>query len=281
MTKRKLLKTIILTLAIIATAVLCTIAIIGTTENKSYAVTYYSNGSVAKSFSYKSGEKHKVLSEPFLSTADGKQLYGWYDETGKFYKDIQVTVNKEYNFYEACGLIVKSKEQFKTAIAQAGTFIRLGASMTIDEKIVLPSDGMIIIDLNGYSLNVTSKDVAFEGKNTSIHIMNTSTTGNGKISHTGVVTNADLMDASLFRLAPSTRKNVNIHLFKNANVETNVGLFDIVSDLTYSKYTYNFDIESAVTANFLVRTYGINNAMFKVYDTAYINLIGQYAFEDR
>lgn len=281
MTKRRLLKTIILMIAICAMVVLCTIAIIGATENKTYTVNYYSNGSVMKSLTFKDGEKHKVLNTPLSSVSADKQLYGWYDDTGKFYKDIQITVSKDYNFYEAYGLVVKSKDAFVKAIASAGTYIRLGASMTIDEKVILPSDGLIIIDLNGYNLNVVSKDVAFEGRNASIHIMNSSTSGNGKIAHTGEATNSDLMNASLFQLSPGGRKGVNIHLFKNANIETNVGLFDIVSDLTYSRYTYTFDVESSVKANFLVRTYGIKNAMFKVYDTAYINVTGQYAFEDR
>ncbi len=281
MTKRKLLKTIILMLAICAMVVLCTIAIIGASENKTYTVNYYSNGSVTTSLSFKDGEKHRVLNTPLSSVSSDKQLYGWYDETGKFYKDIQITVNKDYHLYEAYGLVVKTKDAFVKAISGAGTYIRLGASMSIDEKIILPTDGIIIIDLNGYNLNITSEDVAFEGRNTSIHILNSSTSGNGKIAHTGVATNNDLMNASLFKLAPGVRKNVSVHLFKNANIETNVGLFDIVSDLTYSRYTYKFDIESSVTANFLVRTYGINNAMFKVYETASINVTGQYAFEDR
>lgn len=281
MTKRTLLKTVILALTLCAVAILLTIAIIGATENKSYTVTYYSNGNVAKTYTFKDGEKHKVLNTQFATASADKQFFGWYDETGKFYKDIQITVNKNYTLYEAYGLNVKSKDSFTSAIGQAGTYIRLGASIALDGKLTLPNDGLVIIDLNGYNLNITSEDVAFVGRNASIHILNSSTAGNGKITHTGVATNTDLMNASVFRLSPGTRKNVNVHLFKNANIETNVGLFDIVTDLTYSRYTYTFDIESTVSANFLVRTYGINNALFKVYDTAYIKVTGQYAFEDR
>ena len=281
MTKKPLLKIIILAFAIVVISILCTVAIIGAEENKTYTVTYYSNGSVAKTLTFKNGEKHMVLTEPLATTNQSKQFFGWYDDNGQFYGRIQLTVDRDYNLYEAYGVNVKTTDDLLKYLSQAGTFIRLGTSIGLTEKVTLPNDGMVAIDLNGYNLNITSTDYAFEGKNTNIHILNSSTSGSGKIAHTGVATNSDLMNAALFKLAPTGRKNINIHFFKNANIETNVGLIDIVSDLTYSKYTYKFDVASSVTANFLVRTYGVKNATFKVYDTAHINVTGQYAFEDR
>ncbi len=281
MTRKQLLKIIILAFAIVAISILCTVAIIGAEENKTYTVTYYSNGSVAKTYTFKSGEKHTVLTEPFATSNQSKQFYGWYDDNGQFYGRIQLTVDRNYNLYEAYGVTVKTKDDLVKYLGQPGTFIRLGATIALNEKVTLPSDGMVAIDLNGNNLTISSTDYAFEGRNNSIHILNSSTTGAGKISHTGIATNADLMNAALFKLSPTGRKNVSIHLFKNATVETNVGLFDIVTDLTYSKYTYKFDVASSVTANFLVRTYGINNATFTVHETAHINVTGQYAFEDR
>lgn len=280
--KRRLTKITILVLAIIATALLCTLAIIGATEDKTYTVTYYSNGNVSEVFNIPAGQTHNLLSKPFSSTQDGKQLYGWYDDLGTFHlnNSKQITVNKNYTFYEACGTSVVSKEEFVKAIKQAGHFVRLGANITVDEMITLPSNGLVVIDLNGYNLTLNSKEIAFKGVNASIHIVNTSTSG-GKIVHTGEASNADLMDATLFSLSPNPRKNAEIRFFKNTGVETNVGLIDIVSDLTYSKNTYSFVVDGSVKANFLVRTYGIKDAVFKVGEAASINVTGQYVFEDR
>ena len=281
MTKRKVLKGIVLALTIIAMAVICAVAIIGAEENKTYTVSYYTNGSVMKSYTYQSGEKHDVANKPFSTQTANKQFFGWYDDSGTFFEPMQITVNKNYNFYEAYGLIVKTTEDFVKAIKQGGTFIRLGASIRIEETVKLPSSGLAIIDLNGYNITIETEDVGFEAYSSGIHIMNTSKSGTGKISHTGIAQNADLMDASLFKINPTLRNNVSIHLFKNANIESNVGIFEIASDLTYSKYTYNFDIESSISGNFIVRTYGINNAIFKMYETAHVSVTGQCAFEDR
>ena len=262
MTKRKVLKGIVLALTVIAMVVICTIAIIGAEENKTYAVTYYTNGAVMKSYTYQSGEKHDVANKPFSTQSANKQFFGWYDDNGNFYEPMQITVNKNYNLYEAYGVTVKTTEDFVKAIKQGGTFIRLGAAIRIEETVKLPTSGLVIIDLYGYDINIETKEVGFEGYSSGIHIMNTSKSGTGKISHTGVAKNPDLMDATLFKLTPTLRNNVSIHLFKNANIESNVGLFEIVSDLTYSKYTYNFDVESSITGNFITRTYGIKNAIF-------------------
>ncbi|MBO5356930.1 MAG: leucine-rich repeat protein [Clostridia bacterium] len=281
--KKKFAKSIIIVLAIVATILACTLAIIASNENKSYTVTYYSNGNVAKVYTVEAGGKHDLATKPFATEQTGKQLFGWYDETGKLYPNngLRLTVNQNYTFYEAYGSNVKSEADFIKGVKQAGNYVKLGASIALDEVVALPTNGLVIIDLNGYSLTVTSKDVAFTGTNAGIHILNTSSSGIGKILHTGEVSSADLMDAALFTLTPNLKKNVDVHLFKNTNIETNVGLFDIVSDLTYSKYTYSFSVDGSVTANFLVRTYGIKNAAFKTNDTTALNVTGQYAFEDR
>lgn len=281
MIKRKILKVAILAVAIAIVSILCTVAILGADETKTYTVSYYSNGALAQSFTLEEGAKHIVLQSPFASSNANKQFYGWYDETGKFYKDMQITINQNYTFFEAYGSVVTTKEEFVRAIGQAGNFVRLGASITLDTVVTLPSDGMTIIDLNGYNITVTSEDYAFYAENTSIHILNSSSTGNGKISHTGHATSQDLMNACLFKLEPSLRKNASVHLFKNANIESNVGLFEIFSDLTYSKYTYTFDVDSAITGQFIVRSYGIKDATFKVHENAHVNVLGPIAFEDR
>lgn len=281
--KRRLTKISILVLAMIAMTLICTLAIIGATENKSYTITYYSNGNVARVFNLTAGSTHNLLSEPFSSTQEGKQLYGWYDEEGTFHPNNskRITVNQNYTFYEAYGSSIKTEEAFVKAIKQAGHFIRLGASFTVDEEITLPTGGLVVIDLNGYNLTVKSKDVAFKGTNASIHIINTSSSGTGKIIHTGEASNADLMDAALFTLNPALKKNAEVRLFKNTSIETNVGLFDIVSDLTYSKYTYSFFVDGSVKSDFLVRTYGINGATFKTTEATALNVTGKYVFEDR
>ncbi|MBR2024728.1 MAG: leucine-rich repeat protein [Clostridia bacterium] len=281
MIKKRFLKIAILAITVSIMALICAIAIIGASETKSYTVSYYSNGVLAQSIPLQEGTKHIVLSTPFASNNANKQFYGWYDETGKFYKNMEITVNKNYTFYEAYGMIVTDKSEFVRAIGQAGNYVRLGASITLDEVITLPTNGLVIIDLNGYDITVTSEEYAFYTENASVHILNSSTTGTGKITHTGVATNLDLMNASLFRFAPSLKKNASIHLFKNANIQSNVGLFDIVSDLTYSKYTYNIDVDSAISGEFIVRTYGINDASFTMHENAYVTVLGQYAFEDR
>lgn len=280
--KKRLTKSIILVLAIVATMLLCTLAIVGATENKTYTVTYYANGAVAKTVKVEAGGSHTMLKTPLSSTNSSKQLYGWYDETGTISNGLVIrNIDKDYTFYEAYGKMVKNEADFLAAVRQAGTFVRLGASITVDELITLPNTGIAIIDLNGYTLTIESKDVAFSGKSSSLHILNSGTSGSGKIIHTGEASNEDLMDSALFTLAPDLKRNAEIRLFKNANIETNVGLFDIVTDLTYSNYTYNFLVESSLKAEFLVRTYGIKNASFKTASSAVLDVTGQYVFEDR
>ena len=138
MTKKPLLKIIILAFAIVVISILCTVAIIGAEENKTYTVTYYSNGSVAKTLTFKNGEKHMVLTEPLATTNQSKQFFGWYDDNGQFYGRIQLTVDRDYNLYEAYGVNVKTTDDLLKYLSQAGTFIRLGTSIGLTEKVTLP-----------------------------------------------------------------------------------------------------------------------------------------------
>lgn len=281
-TQGKAIRALLVLAIIVALTIICAVCVIASAEKKTYTITYYSNGGVSKVVTVEAGGRHELLKTPLSYQQSDKKLFGWYDETGKLYSNITfMNISKDYTFYEAYGKNAGTEADFIKAIKQGGCYVRLSADIVVDDLITLPASGLAIIDLNGHNLTINSKDVAIRGMNSSIHVLNNGTSANASIIHTGEPTNADLMDSALFSLTPTLKRDAEIRFFPNANVKTNVGLFDIVSDLTYSNYTYNFLVESNVEANFLVRTYGIKNATFNITDTASINIIGQYMFEDR
>ena len=282
MRKNRLVKFIVLALVVVTAVIVCSLAVMGAGENKTYNINYYSNGKLAKTEKVAAGTvKYTILKNQLSSAQQGKTFYGWYGETGEFYGSILTNIESDYNLYEAYGVEVATKEEFIAAASKPGTYIQLADHLIIDEVVTLPSSGSITINLNGFRMTVRGEDVAFVGKNPTVHIMNTGTASTSRIAHTGVATNPNLMDAALFTFEPNPTANVEIRVFKNATVESNVGLFDIVSEMTYSKYTYNFLIDGNLKGNFLVRSYGIKDATFKMSSTARLDVLGQYAFEDR
>ena len=280
--KKRLAKSIILAISIVAIMLLCTIAIVGASENKTYKITYYTNGNVSKTVTVKEGDSHTLLNKQLSSSQSGKTFFGWYDENGQFYDYTFISkVDRDYSLYEAYGKAAGNEADFLSAVKQAGTYLRLTQSITIDEVINLPSSGLVIIDLNGKNLTINTNDVAFKTTNASIHIMNSSKNASGQIIHTGVASSEDLMDASLFTLEPTGRRDVNVTIFDKAVIKSNVGLFDVVSDLTYSSYTCHFRVDGELEGKFLVRSYGIKNATFETSETTKLNVTGQFVFEDR
>ena len=280
--KKSLIKPTIIAILILIMAVACAIVIVGATETKTYTITYYSNGAVAKTDKVVAGANYTVRTEPVTkNTVASKSLYGWYDDTGKITEIKKITgIKRDYVFYEAYGKSVKNAEDFLANIKQAGNYVRLNANITIDKEITLPANGLAILDLNGYTLTIKTGATAFVGKDSSIHILNNGTSG-GKIIHEGVAENSDLMNASLFTIGSNPKKNVEICVYEDANIETNVGLFDITADLTNAKFTYTFKVAGKIRASFLVRSYGIKNALFKTYPSTELDVTGQYVFEDR
>ncbi len=287
--KRRLIKSIVLVAAVMIMALICTFVIVGATEEETYTISYSVNGKIVKTEDFPKTQAAVLPSQPISKEVEGKKFFGWYTDTGAVYtvradgSDIVLAGQRvDQVVYEAYGVEVSTEADFLREVKKPNSYVKLVKNdITVDEIITLPDSGLTIIDLNGRVLNITSKDVAFKGTNASLHIVNSGAAGSGKIIHKGEFTDKYLMDSSLFTLSPTLRADTQIRLFPRVLIKSNVGIFDIVSDMTGSKYNYTLDIGATVEGNFLVRSYGIRNTTVTTNLYSDITITGLYVFEDR
>ena len=292
--KKTLLRAfVVLALVLVATVIF--IFAISAEEEKTYKVRYFANGNVVEQYTDEvaAGGKHLIRTSK-ISSKPGKTFFGWYTDEGRFFAGgvaMQINVNSDVNLYEAYGTPVSTATDFKSNIVQPGpgNYIKLNANITIDETITLPSYGLVIIDLNNHKLTLNTAGNAFEGTGANIHIIDTSTNHLGRIEHNCTSTDAYITNA-LFSYAPTTlTSDVTLKVFPgygsaNASpigITTNVGLFNVQTDVSNSGKTFHFDLSTNLSASYLVHSSGMRNATLDVDSVTKMDLSGARIFEDR
>ncbi len=280
--KRKFIKKLILLSTLLIMILISVVAVVATdAAPQSYTVTIYNaDGSISQVKTVKEGDTVTLKAENAPGASFDNKIYGWYDENGKLYSSNAVAIKSDCAFFEARGPEVKTYDALMEKLNKGYRYIKLGSTITLNETIKLPNEGLFTIDLNGYTLTMKTGEAGFTSMGCSVNIVDTSEGKNGKLNHTGVYTNADIMDSALFVYKPMLFKDATIRIM-GAKVTTNVGLIDIVEDISTSRYKFTFDIRGGVEASFLVRTYGIKDATFIAHEKAEIKVIGSQAFEDR
>lgn len=277
---KKVLKIFII-LAVVLSALAALILVISA-DKETYTVRYIVNGEVRSSQEYDAGAKHLVRENRISPSQTGKQFFGWYTGAGKLYSGLnlgmEITVNSDIDFYEAYGTAVQTKEDFIRCVQQKGpgNYVRLADNITLTEPITLPTEGLSIIDLNNYSLTFNTEGEAFIGKNSSIHIIDTSAKKLGAIKH-----NAENTQAAMFNYTPTDiKKDASIILFAPTSITTNTGFFKINGDISKTGATFHFNAYGTLSAKSLVYSMGMKDATFNVGDQTVITLDGARAFED-
>lgn len=284
---------VVLSLAIL-TAVISIFVVSADTDTEIYTVNYIVNGEVKNSASVASGALHQIKSTKISATQVNKEFIGWYTDEGRFFTGtslgMKITIEKDYNLYEAYGSKVNNATDLKRLIAQngPGNYIQLTADIKVDQTLVLPSSGTITIDLNNHKLDITSAQNAFEGTSATVHIVDSSKTHKGSITFK-CTSDSNYMSNAMFNYAPSVlKKDVSIRVLPaygtttgKISLNSNVGFFNIANDISQSGYTFKFDLPVILNANYFVHSSGMKNAVIDVDATTEMSFWGARIFEDK
>ncbi len=292
--KKTLLKIFAVLALIVSTAL---IFIFGTyaEDNQSYTVEYISNGNVMQTETVVAGGKHLIRTTKLSATQQGKTFFGWYTEEGRFFTSannglgMQINVNSDITLYEAYGTAVTTAADFKRCIVQngPGNYIKLNSNITINETMTLPNNGFVIIDLNEHKLTINTEGNAFEGTNATVHIVDSSKNHSGIIEYNCSSTDS-LVTNALFNYSPANlTKDVVVKVFppyddaKAITITTNVGFFNVATDISNSDYTFKFDLPATLSANYLVHSSGMRNATVDVSKITKMTFNGSRILEDK
>ena len=130
-----------------------------------YTVTYRDIwGSVKETVTTDANGQITIKSTGYTNQS-GKTLFGWYNVEGDVY-DVgeTVTLTSDLDLYEAYGYD-GTNESIKYQNATQGRdqwdqiFVRLQEDIVLESRIAPPWGGRVIIDLNGYSITSSAKNL--------------------------------------------------------------------------------------------------------------------------
>ncbi len=293
--KKNLVKLLVVLSLVIITAFVSILIVSADTDTETYTVKYIVNGEVKASSEVANGTLHYIKSTKISATQANKEFIGWYSDEGRFFTGTLlgsgVTIRSDLTLYEAYGSKVNNASDLKRLIAQngPGNYIQLTADIKVEETLNLPSSGTITIDLNNHKLEINTLGNAFEGKNATIHIVDSSKTHKGSITY-NCTSDSDYITNAMFNYAPSNlKKDVEIRVLppygitsgNNITLNSSVGFFNIANDISDSGYTFKFDLPVNLNANYFVHSSGMKNATIDVSDKTSMRFWGSRIFEDR
>lgn len=284
--RKNLLKAVLIIALIACALIICSVAIFA--DTKEYTVSYYSANGV-KFSEQKTTNRVVVKNTPF-SVQTGKTLFGWYTLDGEFVEGGTLYYPKgDVNLYEAYGVEVSTADELLEAIKREGMYVRLKKGITVNEPIVLPEKGMTVLDLNDKALTVSSKQSGtnlstevFRGVNGSFYIMDTSNLRAGKIIVNGDI-NKKYPTTAMFDFTPTDamKKDIELRIFPSVEIETELGLINVNTDISGSNYTLKVILDGEVkNANYIVRSKGMKNAEIHMRENSILTSKGAMMFED-
>lgn len=290
--KKRLVKVLVFITLALCAIFACAFIADAAEETTTHTIKYIKNGDVGHTDTAESGSRYTIRKNKLSATQTGKSFFGWYTEDGRFYGQDAlgsfITIKSDMTFYEAYGIEVRNKEDFARYIAQKGpgNYVRLTADITVDKTLTLPVDGYVVLDLNGKTLTLNTEGNAFEGTNATIHIIDSSAAHVGKIVHN--CSNEDTyVRNALFNYSPkSLNEDIEVKVFPPygetpvTQITTNVGFFNIETDISESGYTVKFDMPCNLTASYMLHSKGLKDAVIDVTEKSRMNFNGARIFED-
>ena len=289
--KKSLIKFLIVLALALGVVFACALTI--SADEKKYTIQYVANGVVKEKVEVTPGSSHIIRNTKVSATQSNKVFFGWYTSDGRLYTGNELgmkitSVNSDITFYEAYGRTINTKDDFVTSVAQKGpgNYLKLYQHITVDQTVTLPDSGYVIIDLNGYNLTFNTDGAAFVGKNTSVHIIDTSTKHTGTITHNSSAQST--YGVAMFNFSPSNlTSNVEVTVFPHYKstttsipITTNVGFVNIATDISDSAYTYNFNLSATLSATSFIRSSGMKGATAQFDANSVVTVTGTRVFED-
>ena len=291
---KKSLKKAIFVLALLACVliIVCTATIFA--DTKRYTVKYYSKG-ILFDTATTSASGSVVLRKDPKTVYTGRTMFGWYtldpilDDRSFFAAGSVLTPDCDVELYEAYGVEVSTEEEFLEAVKKTDMFIRLKNGITVHEQIVLPESGTTVIDLNGKTLEVSSKlsgtdysTSIFKGTNGSLSILDTTKLRQGKIDISGAIDDK-YPTTAVFEFTPNEEmnKDIELRIFTSVEITSNLGFVNVNSDISEKEGTLKVIINGEITSsNYMLRSHGMKNAEIYMNDGSKFVTNGFMLFED-
>ncbi len=288
--KKNLKKAILITALLICALIIC--SAVAFAEKETHTVRYYSNGI---QFDSETTSGTVTLRDTPKTKQPGKTLFGWYTlepvlgGRSFFASGSVMAPDSDIDLYEAYGVEVSTEAELLAAAKKQGMFIRLKNAISVHEPIVLADSGTTVIDLNGKTLDISTKQsgtnystAAFKGVNGSLSIMDTSSFPSGKVNVNGDI-DIKHPTVAVFDFTPDERmqKDIEIRIFTSVEVESSLGLVNINTDISDSEGTLKLFINGEVNkSNYMVRSQGMKNAEVYMTDGSKFVTNGVMLFED-
>ena len=173
------------------------------------------------------------------------------------------------------GPSVSSAEEFLSAIDGGKTYVKLESNITVNGQINL-NDGVFYLDTNGYTLNINADGNGILGADTGISIL-----GGGTVNHQCLNMQEGPIVNSLISLSPRISYNsLFVAIAKDTSVITNVDFVSFDTSISAHNGAFNALVYGNLTCHRLMRTNGITNGSFDVFDGSRVCVNGEFFFED-
>lgn len=270
MRKLKLVKFIVATSAVLTILALFTLSAFATPTVK---VTY-NYGEYVHNEYVDSGETF-IPYVPSINSGNDI-FYGWVDNKGNLFpKDKETSVSEDTTLYFVSGPSVSTEDELRNAVSQGNTYIKLSCDISLNSQLQLNS-GVFVIDTNGYNLSLDTDGDGITGLDTGIVF-----TGSGCVTHNFADANPDFILNSLVNLSPTISFNtLFVSVSEETTVTTNVGFISVSTDISKRDGVFSASVYGTLSCDRFMRTNGISNASFDVYESAKITTTCEYLFED-
>ncbi len=269
MNKSRIVK---LTVAMAIVLLIAALFALSTVASPTLKVTY-SYGDQSYQQYVSSGATFAPMS-PSLESGDA--FYGWSDGRGTLYtagKEISLT--ESTTLYLVAGPDVSNAQELISAIESGKTYVKLTSNITVSTQLNL-NKGVFYLDTNGYTLNLKSEGNGILGTDTGISFV-----GGGTVKHQCANMPEGPVVNSLISLSPTTSFNsLFVSIDKDTSVITNVDLASIDTNISGQNGVFNAFIGGSLTCHRLMRTRGISNGSFIVYESSELTVNGEFFFED-
>ena len=207
---------------------------------------------------------------------EGDSFYGWADKYGNIYKTGEkASFAQDTALYLVAGPEVSTADELFDAIANGKTYIKLADDIIANQALAL-DNGVLIIDTNGYALDINTSGAGVTGKDTGISFI-----GGGAVTHTVPGVNPSFILDSFISLSPITGYNtLFITVGENTTVSTNVDFASIETNIESQKGALTVSVYGTLTAGRFLKTNGVSEATFDIYSGAVVTTNCEYLFED-
>lgn len=269
MNKTRILKLTVATAIVLLVATAFALSIVASPTIK---VTYNYGSQV-----YQQYAEAGVEFTPLAPNTDPEDTYyGWSDGNGNFYEaGKKLSLTESTTLYLVAGPDASSQEELISAVESGKTYVKLTSNISVNEQINLNS-GVFFLDTNGYTLSIRAEGNGILGTDTGISFV-----GGGTVKHQSLNMPEGPVVNSLISLSPATSFNsLFVSIAKDTSVITNVDLVSIDTNIAGHDGVFDAFIYGNLTCHRLMRTRGISNGSFTVYEGSSLTVNGEFFFED-